>query len=247
MNSNVNIKCIICKKRFPEPLFNVHQCSRSGAKSYDCEICKKTFSHSTTLANHKRIHTGEKPYECEFCKKTFSQISNLTEHKRLHTGEKPYECEICKKAFHSRSKLAIHTRLHTGERPYSCDVCQKSYAQSSTLSNHNKTVAHIEKIKNRNTNVLLTRNSFVDCGESIKEEDIKEEVNEEESVYDNITIHQEIENINVCETIKKEIKEEENVDDPLPIEGETTKSENIVLEVKEEGIDIVGHKIKTDI
>ena len=60
---------------------------------------------------------------------------------------------------------------------------------------------------------------------------IKEEVNEEESVDDPLTIHQEIENSNVCGNIKEEIKEEENVDDPLSIEGETTKSENIVIEV----------------
>ena len=64
-----------------------------------------------------------------------------------------------------------------------------------------------------------------------------------ESVYDPLTIYQKIENRNICENIKQELKVEENVDDPLSIEGETTKSENIVLEVKEEGIDIVEHKI----
>ena len=62
---------------------------------------------------------------------------------------------------------------------------------------------------------------------------------------DPLSIHQVIENSNVCEDIKEEIKEE-SVDDPLSIEGETTKSENIVIEVKEEGIDIVEHKIETD-
>ena len=198
---------MICKKHFPEPLFNVHQCSRSGAKSYDCEICKKTFSHSTTLANHKRIHTGEKPYECEICKMVFSIKCNLTSHMRLHTGEKPY----------------------------SCDICMKLYAQGKGLSRHNKTAAHIKRMKSKNTNLPLNQSSFVDCGESIKEE-----IKKEESVDDPLTIHHEIENRNVCENIKEEIKEEENVDDPLSIEGETTKSENIVIE---ERIDIVEHKI----
>ena len=83
MNSNVNIKCMICKKRFPEPLFNVHQCSRSGAESYECEICKKTFTENGILTKHKRVHTGEKPYECEICKKKFSTTSSLIVHKRL--------------------------------------------------------------------------------------------------------------------------------------------------------------------
>ena len=66
----------------------------------------------------------------------------------------------------------------------------------------------------KNTNVPLTQSSFVDCGEIIKEEYIKEEM-----------------------------KDEENVDDPLSIEGETTKSENIAIEFKKEWIDIVEHKI----
>ena len=179
MNSKVNVKCIICKRRFPEPLFNVHICARS----YDCNICEKTFAERKGLAYHKRTHTGEKPYECE----------------------------ICKKAFNSSSDLIKHSRVHTGEKPYSCDVCQKSYTTSSALSRHNKTAAHIEKMKCENTNIPLTQASFVDCGEAIKEEDIKEE-----------------------------IKDDGSVDDPLSIQGETTKggSENIIIEVKEEGIDL---------
>ena len=80
--------------------------------------------------------------------------------------------------FSASNKLKNHTRVHTGEKPYSCDVCQKSYAHSSGLSKHNKTATHIKKIKNRNTNVPLTENNFVDCGE----EDIKEEIKEEENV-----------------------------------------------------------------
>ena len=137
--------------------------------------------------------------------------------------------------------------MHTGEKQYSCDVCQKSYAQSSALYKHNKTAAHIKRMKSKNTNVSLAQSDFVYCSESIKEEDIKEEIKEgQESVDDPLTIHQEIENISVCENIKEEIKEEKNVDDPLSIEGEATKSENIVIEDKEEGIDIVDHKIETD-
>ena len=69
-------------------------------------------------------------------------------------------------------------------------------------------------MKSENTNVSLNKSSFVDCGESIKLENIKEEINEEESVDDPLTTHQDIGNINVCEDIKKGIKEEENVEVP---------------------------------
>ena len=113
------------------------------------------------------------------CKKTFSDSSNLAVYKRVHTGEKPYECVICKKAFSSSSDLTVHKRLHTGENHFSCDVCHKSYTQSYKLSHHNKSAAHIERMKCQNTNIPLTQTSFVDCGGTIKVEDIKEEVNEE--------------------------------------------------------------------
>jgi hypothetical protein len=65
----------------------------------------------------------------------------------------------------------------------------------------------MEKIKSRNTNDPLTQSNFVDCGETVKKEDIK-----------------------------KEINEDERVDDPLSIQGQTNsdESENIVTEVCQE-------------
>jgi uncharacterized Zn-finger protein len=206
-------------------------------KPFVCDICGQSYKYQMILTEHKKTHT--KIYKCEICKKAYSHNSNLAIHKRVHTGEKPYKCGICKKAFISSGALSDHKRVQTGEKPYSCDVCQKFYAYNTQLSRHNKSTTHIQRIKSINTNIPPSQTSFVDCGEYIKEEDIKEEINEEESVDDPLTIHEEIENRNVCENIEKEIKEEENVDDPLSIEGETTKSENIAIELKEEGIDIV--------
>jgi uncharacterized Zn-finger protein len=113
--------------------------------------------------------------------------------------------------------------LHTGEKKYSCDVCQKLYAQSSSLYAHNKTAAHIKRMKSKNINVSLTQSSFVDCGESIKLEDIKEEIQEEESVDDPLIIHQGIENSNICEDMKEEIKEEDNFENTLTNKEEIGK------------------------
>ena len=43
-------------------------------------------------------------------------------------------------------------------------------------------------MKSKNTIISITQSSFVDCSESIKKEDIKEEIREEESVDDPLDI-----------------------------------------------------------
>ena len=76
------------------------------------------------------------------------------------------------------------------------------------------------------------KSTFVDYGKTIKIEDIKEEINEVESVDDPRSIHQEAKSSNICEDIK--VKEEESVDNPLYIQEGNRRSENddIFTEVK---------------
>mgnify|MGYP001234753750 CR=1 FL=1 len=162
----------------------------------------------------------------------------------MHTGEAPYECVICKKKFSKNSGLTDHKRLHTGEKPYSCEVCKKSYAQFFALSQHNRTAAHIERMKSKNRIIPPTQSSFVDCGESINIEDIKEEMNEEESVDDPLSIQEgnrRSENNNIC----TEVKEERIDDDTLfvqEIQNSGDEENNTVVDE----IDIVEHKIEIE-
>jgi hypothetical protein len=59
------------------------------------------------------------------------------------------------------------------------------YSTSTHLSRHNKTAKHLERKEMQNTDLSSKQSSLLECGASIKLEDVKEEIKEEESFTDN--------------------------------------------------------------
>ncbi|CAG9863237.1 unnamed protein product [Phyllotreta striolata] len=135
-----------------------HQNIRIRGIKYLCNICKKTFSQSSSLSRHMAIHGTEK-YECNMCEKSFSLMSYLKRHRLHHTGEGKYQCNYCEKRFTQSSSLKNHLEIHVGEKKYHCKFCKKSFTLKDYMNRH--LIIHNNEAKYRCT---IKTNSPADVG-----------------------------------------------------------------------------------
>ena len=179
-----------------------------------------------------------------------SDSRDLALHKRNHTGKNPYEhpivCYICGDKFSMLTELTNHKEIHVNVKSYSCDVCQTSYTTQSVLILHNKTAAHLKRMESLNIDSSNSCNELIDCGEVIKVEDIKEEINEMESVDDPLNIQQE-KTSGGSENIATEIEEEWIDDNSLCVQEMNNSEDEENNKVVDDIIYIVKHKIETDL
>lgn len=85
-HADPNVKCTECDFMFPsDNSMQIHRLRiHLKKKTFDCDICDKSFLNYSTLSTHMRTHTGEKPYKCSVCGKLFSDRSNFRKHQFTH-------------------------------------------------------------------------------------------------------------------------------------------------------------------
>ncbi|XP_068425207.1 zinc finger protein 1035 [Clinocottus analis] len=146
-----------------------------------CPVCHQCFANATELINHFPTHANGS-FECNICKTTFSSRSTLEEHERRHvTSATEFECTECGQSFWGEDAFEQHHCSHdkhaskeaeysnpsaktsaptyyqaageeeeieidvTGEDVYNCQVCSKQFSSKSGLLEHQNKKHRLEK------------------------------------------------------------------------------------------------------
>lgn len=108
-----------------------------GVRPYVCSVCGNSFTRSTSLNKHLRMHNGNRPFSCSACPKIFGSRGDLKRHQIIHSGIKPWICTVCSVPFNRKDKLVRHEKLHSGEpRPFQCYECPTSFSRKEDLTKH---------------------------------------------------------------------------------------------------------------
>lgn len=132
-------ECEICKISFSDARqFRIHKKTHNvTTKIWPCKACGKKFSSKNLLDEHMNMHTGARPYKCPHCTKDFASKYTLTAHMKIHYDRKrPFECKECGKSFFSNQNLTQHVRTHTGVKEFECEVCNKKFGSQHNLEVH---------------------------------------------------------------------------------------------------------------
>ena len=160
---------LVCKKELfatPRQFFN-HQ--KRHDKTYQCNICQKTFKTSVYLEQHmKRSHVTKnivqlesenKNYEylkCDICDEKLSKHCMKQHVAKIHGYIKSFQCEFCNKTISTVEGLTNHiTRVHEKSKPHQCELCQKAFADNAKMKDHIRLVHNTRK-----------RFNCDDCGKS---------------------------------------------------------------------------------
>ncbi|KAM7348068.1 uncharacterized protein ACRADG_007495 [Cochliomyia hominivorax] len=136
---NPDFQCKVCGKQLSNSSsFKYHMKLHSDETPYKCEVCGDAFKTRNAYDGHISIHNPNNPNTCKLCGKSYRQPSSLRMHMLTHSGIKPFTCEVCGKSLTQKSGYKKHMLTHTGEKPFSCDICGKSFCISSNMLVHRR-------------------------------------------------------------------------------------------------------------
>ena len=130
--------------------------SPNMVKQYSCDLCSNSFSSTSNLRKHTKIHSGKDLFSCAECNKSFNRAGNLKIHMLIHTGERPHRCNLCDYASNQSQNLSTHMMAHSGVKLHNCEQCSKSLRKLSKSKKQHKctqcnysAISHYSKTKAR--------------------------------------------------------------------------------------------------
>ncbi len=156
-------------------------------KTYDCDICGKTFTLNYNLNRHKRTKhpntAGHMIHDCDICGKTFTMDYNLNRHKRMkHPNTAGHmtkmrqtqsnKCQYCSKVYPCYSALVSHMTKHTREKPFKCCICDNRLGFKSSLKIHLLS-KHEDKVNLQNIKSYLNTCPILSTKEVSRKTDTK--------------------------------------------------------------------------
>ena len=119
------LECNVCNGSFKtKRILKLHMERKDCEKVHSCDDCGKKSKFS--LENHKN-YCPAKSYECDICQKSFKNRNMLEHHQVRHANKKEFECNECGKRFNIKSDLNVHQRIHIGEKHFHCKDCGKKF------------------------------------------------------------------------------------------------------------------------